>query len=92
MPITRAMPARKSILTRLQRQDPNATLNEAQAINRDLGLELESRYWRCNRSTACLRSRARIIGNNFEVGHDWELGFGIGASYRTDWRQTTRKP
>lgn len=80
-----------TIFSTLKRQDANATFAEAQALNRQLGLEL-------NRNIGVESKRlpldARIrgsVGNNHLLGNDWELGWSVGASYQTDWRKTTRK-
>lgn len=79
----------QNIYTTLLRQNPNATFEQAQAINRDLGLELNRDIGVQSKSLPYDLALRGSIGNNFEVGQNWELGFGIGASYRTDWRQTT---
>ena len=79
-------PSVNSILGFEQRQDPTTTLYDAEAINRDLAVAL-------NRDIA-LRTRDdepdyKIrggVGNSYEVGTDWELGFSAGGSYETDWR------
>ncbi|MDH5214969.1 MAG: TonB-dependent receptor [Gammaproteobacteria bacterium] len=79
----------QNILSTLQRQDPTATLADAQAINRSLGLELNRNI---GVQTKSMDPDIRVrggIGNKYEVGRDWELGFGAGGSYQTDWRQTT---
>ena len=76
----------QSILNVLRRSDPAATIQDAQAINRELALEL-------NRSLDLQAESANpdyqlrgSIGNKWDVGTDWQLGFAAGASYKTDWR------
>ncbi|MCJ7590260.1 MAG: TonB-dependent receptor [Woeseiaceae bacterium] len=79
----------QNILSTMQRQDPTATMADAQAVNRSLGLELNRNIGvQTNNMPADIRVRGGI-GNQYEVGRDWELGFGIGGSYQTDWRKTT---
>ena len=76
------------ILVFLQRQDPTATLADAQLVNRNLALEL-------NRSIALeekdlspdINARASV-GNNWLLNDEWELGFLVGGSYQTGWRNT----
>ncbi len=81
----------QNIYSTLLRQDPNATFEQAQAINRSLGLELNRDIGVQTKSLPYDLALRASVGNNFEIGTDWELGFGIGASYRSDWRQTTAK-
>ncbi|NQV87682.1 MAG: TonB-dependent receptor [Woeseiaceae bacterium] len=79
----------QSILSTMQRQDPTATMADAQAVNQSLGLDLNRNIGvQTKDMPADIRLRAGV-GNNYEVGRDWELGFGIGGSYQTDWRKTT---
>ncbi|HUD97109.1 MAG TPA: TonB-dependent receptor plug domain-containing protein, partial [Woeseiaceae bacterium] len=76
------------ILVFLRRQDPTATLADAQLVNRNLALEL-------NRSIALeekdlspdINARASV-GNNWLLSDEWELGFLVGGSYTTGWRNT----
>ena len=80
----------QNILSTMQRQDPTATLADAQAFNRELGLELNRDIGVKSKSLPTdLRLRASI-GNNFVLNNDWEVGFDVGGSYQTDWRKTTR--
>ena len=79
----------QNILSNLQRVDPSATLADAQAFNRQLGLELNRDIGVEPKSMPSdLRLRASI-GNNFLLNNDWEVGFNVGGSYQTDWRKTT---
>lgn len=80
----------QNILTFLRRQDLTATLADAQAINRGLGLDLNRDIGVETKSLpADLRFRANI-GNSYDVSNDWTLGFDVGGSYQTDWRKTTK--
>jgi len=81
----------QNILTFLRRQDPTATLADAQLINRQMALEL-------NRNVAAEEKNIPVdvngklsIGNNWALNEDWEIGFLLGASYDTEWRQSTAK-
>jgi TonB-dependent receptor len=79
----------QSILSHLQNTDPSSTLADAQAFNRQLGLELNRDIGvESKKMPADLQLRASI-GNNFLLGNDWEVGFNVGGSYQTDWRKTT---
>lgn len=80
----------QDILSFERRQDPTTTLAEAQAINRALGLEL-NRAIGVESKDLPIDYNGRInIGNNYDVGQDWQLGFDIGGSYQNQWRKTTR--
>lgn len=79
----------QNILSHLQNVDATATLADAQAFNRRLGLELNRDIGLQSKNIpADLRLRASI-GNNYLLNDDWEVGFNIGGSYQTDWRKTT---
>jgi TonB-dependent receptor len=79
----------QNILSHLQSGDPSATLADAQALNRQLGLELNRNIGLESKNMpADLRLRASV-GNNFLLNNDWEVGFNVGGSYQTDWRKTT---
>jgi hypothetical protein len=80
----------QNILTILQRQDPTASLADAQAINRQLGLDLNRNIGVQNKSLPVDLGLRANIGNMYEVGSDWQLGFDVGGSYQTDWRKTKR--
>ena len=81
----------ENIFTLLRRQDPNTTRADAQALNRDLGLELNRNVGVQNKSLSPdLRLRGSV-GSSYDVSEDWTVGFNIGASYQTDWRKTTAK-
>lgn len=79
----------QNILTRLQRTDASATLADAQEINRQLALELHRDIGIESKDMPeDLRLRA-TFGNKFSINDDWEAGFGVGASYQSDWRKTS---
>ncbi|NOX68718.1 MAG: TonB-dependent receptor [Gammaproteobacteria bacterium] len=81
----------QNILTTLQRSDPAATLAEAQTLNRNLALQLNRDIGvRSKNMPLDLQLRANV-GNNYDVGQDWELGFSLGGAYQTRWRKTTAK-
>ncbi|MGH8223700.1 MAG: TonB-dependent receptor plug domain-containing protein, partial [Woeseiaceae bacterium] len=80
----------QNILATLRRQDPAATLAEAQAINRELGLELNRAIGVETRSMPVDYGARVSIGNLYDVSRDWQLGFDIGGSYQSDWRKTTK--
>ena len=79
-------PSVNSILNFLERQDPGATLYDAQlgnrelalALNRDIGIKSESAH-------PDYKFRANV-GNSFDIGTDWTVGFNVGGSYETDLR------
>jgi TonB-dependent receptor len=81
----------QNILTTLQRQDPTATLADAQALNRGLGLELNRQIGVQTESLDPDWELRGSIGNSWEIGEDWVFGVGAGASYQTAWRQTTAR-
>lgn len=79
----------QNILSHLRSGDTSATLADAQALNRQLGLELNRDIGLESKDMpADLRLRASV-GNNFLLNNDWEVGFNVGGSYQTDWRKTT---
>jgi len=78
----------QSLLATLRGQDPTATLADAQALNRSLGLQLNRGLVAEEKSLpADVRLRGSI-GNNWLIGDNWEFGALAGASYQTDWRKT----
>ena len=79
----------QNILTTLQRQDPGATRADAELLNRNLGLEL-NRGIGVTPTTLDPDWQLRgSLGSSYDVSEDWVLGFNVGASYQTQWRQTT---
>jgi TonB-dependent receptor len=79
----------QSILSTLQRQDPSATLADAQLVNRSLAAELNRTYVPQSKSLPADVNVRGAIGNNWELNDDWEFGAVVGGSYQTDWRKTT---
>jgi TonB-dependent receptor len=79
----------QSILSTLQRQDPAATLADAQFVNRSLAAELNRSYVPQSKSLPADVNVRGAIGNNWELNDDWEFGAVVGGSYQTDWRKTT---
>jgi len=79
-------PSVNNILTFMQRQDPSATLFEAQTANRDLALALNRNISLTEESVNPDINFRGSIGNKFDVGSSTELGFSVGGSYQTDWR------
>ena len=78
----------QSLLSTLRGQDPTATLADAQALNRSLGLELNRGIVPQEKNLpADVRLRGSI-GNNWMISDDWEFGALAGATYQTDWRKT----
>jgi len=70
----------------LRGQNPDATLFDAQTLNRELAAEL-------NRDIGVKQTSAdpdyvvrANVGNNYLINSDWEAGFNVGGSYQTDWR------
>lgn len=79
----------QNILTFLRGQDPTATLQDAQSFNRQLGLELNRDIdVQAKTLSPDLNFRGNV-GNSYDVGDDWTLGFNVGGSYQTNWRKTT---
>jgi TonB-dependent receptor len=83
-------PSVNNILYFMQRQDPSATLFDAQSANRDLALALNRNVDLQEESVSPDIKVRGSIGNKFDVGTDTQLGFNIGGSYQTDtrWRRT----
>lgn len=81
-------PSVNSILNFLERQDPGATLYDAQLENRQLALALNRDIGLKRESTNPDYSFRASVGNRFELGDDWEAGFSVGGSYDTEWRYT----
>lgn len=83
-------PSVNSILNFMQRQDPSATLFDAQTANRNLALALNRDVSLRTESVGPDVKLRGSIGNRFDVGASTQLGFNIGGSYQTDarWRRT----
>jgi len=79
----------QSLLSSLQADDPTATLADAQALNRSLGLEMNRSFVPQEKSLPADIALRASIGNNWLISDDWEFGAIVGASYQTDWRKRT---
>ena len=81
----------QQILTFMRRQDPSATLADAQLVNRNLALEL-NRDIGLEQKELPLDANGRLsVGNKWLLGDEWELGFLAGGSYQNGWRNTLAK-
>ena len=81
----------QSLLATLRRQDPTATLADAQALNRSFALELNRTVPVQTKSLPQDFGIKGSIGDNWYVGDDWELGAMVGASYANTWRNTVAR-
>ena len=79
-------PSVNSILTFLSRQDPGATLYDAQTANRDMALALNRNIGITKKDASPDYQLRANVGNSFDINSDWQAGFNVGASYETDWR------
>lgn len=79
-------PSVNSILSFMQRQDPTATLFDAQTANRDLAVALNRDVSLTQESVDPDLNFRGSIGNRFDVGSNTQFGFNVGGSYQTDWR------
>lgn len=84
-------PSVNNILAFMERQDPSATLFDAETENRELAAAL---YRDIAIQEECPDPDWNIrgsVGDNFLIGSDWAIGYNLGGSYDTDWRfQRTR--
>lgn len=82
----------QGILATLQAEDPTLTsaqaFAQAQTINREMALML-------NREVGLTEKKADpdinfkgSVGNNIVLNDDWELGYLVGGTYATGWRET----
>lgn len=81
----------QSILGYLRSASPAATLADAQLVNRQLALDLNRNVNAESRSLPVDFGGKLSVGNNWVLGNDWELGFLVGGSYTTEWRQSTAR-
>lgn len=81
----------QGILANLRSADPNATLADAQLVNRQLGLQLNRGISIEERDPLPDIDARLSIGNRYTLNSDWEVGFLVGGSYGTDWREVERK-
>jgi TonB-dependent receptor len=81
----------QQILTFMRRQDPSATLADAQLVNRNLALELNRNIGLETKDVPLDANARASVGNNWLLGDDWEFGFLAGGAYQTGWRNTEAK-
>ncbi|HSN52718.1 MAG TPA: TonB-dependent receptor [Woeseiaceae bacterium] len=69
---------------------PGQLTFESQRLNRDLALALNRNIGLQSESVDPNYEMRASVGNNFELGNDWEAGFAVGGSYEqeTSWRRT----
>ena len=79
----------QDILVTLQREDPTATVEDAELVNRTLATELNRDANPRSKSVPVDFNGKVSIGNNWLIGNDWEFGLLAGASYQQEWRQQT---
>ena len=79
----------QDILVTLQREDPTATVQDAELINRQLGTEINRDYDARDKSMPLDLNGKLSVGNNWFLNNEWEVGALLGASYQTQWRQQT---
>ena len=79
----------QDILVTLQREDPTATVQDAELINRQLGTEINRGYDARDKSMPLDLNGKLSVGNNWFLNNEWEVGALLGASYQTQWRQQT---
>lgn len=77
----------QGILGVLQSEDPNATLADAQLVNRQLALELNRNITLESKDPLPDVDFKGSIGNSFILSDDWEFGFLVGATYAHNWRE-----
>ena len=81
----------QNILTRLRgTTQPNATLADAQAINRQLATYLKRDVSVLEKDTPFDRNIRGYLGNSFFVSDDLEIGGLAAGGYSNQWRETTR--
>ena len=79
----------EDIRIQLQRQDPNATLADAELVNRNLATQL-NRSFVVREKDVPLDYNAKVsVGNNWLIGNDWEVGALLGGTYQQEWRTQT---
>ena len=69
---------------------PAAALAAAQSVNREVALALNRNIAIREEEDAPDYSFKASIGNTFDLGRDWQLGFLVGGAYDTDWRERNR--
>lgn len=81
----------QGILRTLQGEDPTATLADAQALNRQLGLQLNRQIGLERRDAYPDIGLKGSIGTSWEAGENFEFGVQAGAAYDTQWRKTVAR-
>ena len=83
----------QGIFSTLRAEDPTLTsaeaLAQAQQLNRALGLTLNRNIGLEEKDPHPDIGLKANIGNRFDLGSDLDLGFMVGGSYDTDWREST---
>jgi len=82
-------PGVQDILTFLRRQDPTASVDDAELINRQLGAELNRDLVVRSKDMPFDIDGKVSIGNSWLIGEDWEIGALVSGSYETEWRRQT---
>ena len=81
----------QNILSRLRgTTQPNATLADAQAVNRQLGSYLYRDLSVLEKDTPFDRNIRGYLGNSIFLTDDFELGALAAGGYSNQWRETTR--
>ena len=70
--------ADQDIFAFLQRENPDATIEEARLVNRQLGAELTARWVERDKSLPLDLDAKVSVGNNWLLGNDWEFGGARG--------------
>jgi outer membrane receptor for ferrienterochelin and colicin len=81
----------QGILAALRREDSNATLEAAQAINRDLALALNRDIGIEEKSSSPDVGLKASVGSRYALNDNWDFGFMVGATYDTEWRESIRR-
>lgn len=85
--------SQQNIYTFMQRAangDSSVTFADAQAVNRNLALELNRNLDIQEESASPDMGVKATLGNRFQLGSDWEVGFLAGGAYDNGWRETTK--
>ena len=78
----------QNILTMLRRSDPNATLADAQTVNRSLATALNRNIGIEEKSFSPDAGFKFSVGNRFDLSREVDFGFMVGTTYDSKWRQT----
>jgi hypothetical protein len=80
----------QGILATLRRENPAATLEDAQAINRSLGLALRRDIGVTEKDASPDVGIKASVGNRYVINDDWDFGFLVGTTYNSGWREAVR--